>query len=148
MHALPGCCLLPNRADSQTLTTLVAFTGTGGTANGEGGFSGLTLSGTTLYGVTDYGGTSGNGNVFSVGADGTNYQNLLSFTGTGGAASGEYPNCILALSGTTLYGMTYYGGTNRDGNVFSVATGGTNYQNLLSFTGNGGVACGIRPRAA
>ena len=31
------------------------------------------------------------GNIFSVGTNGTNYQNLVSFTGTGGTASGKMP---------------------------------------------------------
>ena len=31
----------------------------------------------------------GYGNIFSVGTNGTNYQNVLSFTGTGGTASGD-----------------------------------------------------------
>ena len=123
---------------------LLSFTGTGGAASGEYPLGSLTLSGTTLYGMTSQGGTSGNGNVFSVGLNGANYQNLLSFTGTGGAASGEYPQeGSLTVCGTTLYGMTAVGGAGGDGNIFSVGTNGTNYQNLLSFTGTGGAASGL-----
>jgi uncharacterized repeat protein (TIGR03803 family) len=134
------------RANSQTLATLVQFTGTGGTASGASAEDSLTLSGTTLYGMTYGGGFNADGNIFSVGVNGTNYQNLLSFTGTGGAASGQFPYGSLTLSGTTLYGMTSAGGAQGDGNVFRVGTNGTNYQNLLSFTGIGGAASGHQPR--
>jgi len=136
--------LYASGADAQTLTTLVQFTGTGGSASGGGGPGGLTLSGTTLYG-NGGGGASAYGNVFSVSTDGTNYRNLLSFTGTSGAAIGKYPAGSLTLSGTTLYGNTTNGGANGYGNVFSVGTDGTNYQNLLSFTGTGGLASGKSP---
>ena len=54
----------------------------------------LTLGGTTLYGMTDKGGANDYGNIFSVGTDGANYQNLVSFTGTGGTASGEIRRAV------------------------------------------------------
>jgi uncharacterized repeat protein (TIGR03803 family) len=136
-------------ADAQTFTTLVQFTGTGGTANGWSPFGSLIVSDTTLYGMTSAGGivngSRGMGNIFSVGINGTNYQNLVSFTGTGGTASGNIPNGSLAISGSTLYGMTQYGGANLFGTVFSVGTDGTNFQNLVSFTGTGGTATGYLP---
>ena len=52
------------------------------------------------------------------------------------AQNGKDPNFgSLALSGTTLYGMTVEGGSSGDGNVFSLGTNGSGYQNLLSFSG-------------
>ncbi len=135
-----------SRADSQTFTTLLSFTGTGGTASGAAPYGSLTVSGTSLFGMTVLGGVNRDGNIFSVGTDGTNFQNLLSFTGTGGAAIGANPYGSLTLTGTTLYGMTSGGGTSGYGNVFSVGTSGANYQNLLSLTGNGGAAIGRYPR--
>ncbi len=113
---------------------LVFFTGTSGSANGENQNGSLILSGTSFYGMTYGGGTDGVGNIFSVGVNGTGYQNLLSFTGTGGAAIGQYPSGSLVLCGTTLYGMTRFGGANGDGNIFSAGIDGSNYQNLYSFT--------------
>ncbi len=129
-----GVALCASRADAQTFKTLVSFTGTGGTASGVNAYCDLTLSGTTLYGMTHNGGANYDGNIFSVGTNGTNYQNLVSFTGTSGTAIGAYPNGSLTLSGAALYGTTGYGGANGDGNIFSVGTNGTNYQNLVSFT--------------
>ena len=134
-----------SRAESQTFKTLVQFSGSSGAAIGDAPTGSLTLDGTTLYGMTSGIGTGFNGNVFSVGTDGTCYQNLLSFTGTGGAASGRTPLGSLTLNGTSLYGMTRNGGANGHGNVFSVSADGTNYQNLLEFTGSGGSATGDQP---
>ena len=146
-----GVALCASTADSQTFTTLVQFTGTGGTANGWSPFGSLTLSGTTLYGMTSGGGVAngvgnrGFGNIFSVGTDGANYQNLVGFTGASGTASGYAPHGSLAISGTMLYGITQNGGANLYGNVFSIGTDGTNYQNLVSFTGTGGTETGYFP---
>ena len=75
-------------------------------------------------------------------ADAQTFTALVQFTGTGGTASGAVPTGSLTLSGTTLYGMTSQGSANGEGNVFSVGTGGTGYQNLVSFTGGGGTASG------
>ncbi len=140
-----GVAFCASRANSQTFTTLVQFTGTGGTASGDYPSDGLLLSGTTLYGMTEEGGVNGLGNLFSVGMDGSNYQNVVSFTGIGGAASGAIPVGSLIRSGTTLYGMTFGGGANGIGNIFAVGINGSNYQNLLSFTGTGGAASGQYP---
>jgi uncharacterized repeat protein (TIGR03803 family) len=105
-----GVGLSASRAESQTLTTLLSFTGTGGPAPGGGPYGSLTLSGTTLYGMTQRGGGSGNGNIFSVGVDGSGFRNLYTFTGSGygytfrGGAIGTRPLGDLTLSGGTLFG--------------------------------------------
>lgn len=137
-----GVLLYAGRAESQTFKTLLQFTGTGGTASGANPQGSLVLSGTTLYGMTQQGGANRDGNIFSFGIDGTNYKNLLSFTGAGGTASGAIPGGSLTLSGSTLYGMTSLGAANNYGNIFSVGNNGANYQNLVSFTGAGGTASG------
>ena len=133
--------------DGTNYQNLISFTGTGGMANGWRPEGSLTLSvgGTTLYGMTALGGTLGYGNIFSVGTNGTDYQNLVSFTGTGGTASGSGPNGSLTLSGTTLYGMTEGGGSTGIGNVFSIGTDGTNYQNLVGFENRYGTLTGFYP---
>src|ERR1017187_5094717 len=59
---------------------------------------------------------------------------LLSFNGTNGA----WPQGSLTLSNSTLYGMTWGGGSSSDGNIFSIGTNGTNFQNLFSFNGSNG----------
>ena len=76
--------------------------------------------------MTEFGGTSGNGNIFGIAMNGTNYQNLVSFSGTNAAD----PSGNLTLSGSTLYGMTSGGGTSGSGSIFSVGTNGTNFQSV------------------
>ena len=132
--------------NGQNYKDLVSFTG--GPADGNGPWGNLTLGDTTLYGLTTGGGTHYDGTLFSVGADGTNYQSLLSFTGTGGSASGNQPFGSLTLGGTTLYGMTESGGAGGCGNIFSVGTNGTSYKNLVSFTGSSGTATGLVPNGS
>jgi uncharacterized repeat protein (TIGR03803 family) len=64
--------------------------------------AGLTLVGSTFYGVQSTGGSNGLGALFSIQPDGSNYQVLHSFTGTGGV----YPSTQLTVVGSTLYGAT------------------------------------------
>lgn len=127
---------------------LVSFTGTGGSASGLNPLGSLTLSNTTLYGMTADGGADSAGNIFGVGTDGTGYQNLVSFTGTSGSASGLVPFGSLTVSNTTMYGITSENGSDADGTVFRVGTNGSSFQNILSFTGAGGPAIGYDPRSS
>ena len=79
--------------------------------------AGLILSGNTLYGTTYYGGgTNGDGTVFAVNTDGTGFTNLHSFTATTVTypwtnSDGANPEARLILSGNTLYGTTFGGGS-------------------------------------
>ncbi len=127
--------LTTNGAD---FATLYSFTGD---ADGGGPESGLILSGSTLFGTASYGGISGEGSVFSVATNGSDFATLYSFTG---GADGAYPYCTLVLSGNTLYGTAYSGGASMDGTVFSVVTNGTGFAAIYSFT-NG--ADGASPNA-
>ena len=108
---------------------------------------GFAVSGSTLYGVNGQG-PGGAGAIYSVAVNsGTNlssggahftYNTLLNFNTT----DGNNPIGTLVLSGTTLYGMTQFGGTSsagypgfEPGNIFSVGINGQNYKDLWSFTG-------------
>ena len=62
------------------------------------------------------------------------YSVLLNFD----SLNGQYPNGNLLLSSGKFYGMTYHGGTQKGGLVFSVDTDGTNYKDLLNFNGLNG----------
>ena len=147
MYRLLGCaalfCIMGVAcADAQTYNVLLSFTGTGGVFPGGGPEGSLTVNGTTMYGITQGGGTYGDGNIFSVGTNGTGFQNLLSLTGTGGAYPGIDPYGSLTLGGTTLYVMTNGGGTYGKGTIFSVGTNGTGYHSIASFSGTGGTCPG------
>jgi len=125
-------------------TTLHSFTASstnssGVYTNSDGSqpVAGLILSGNTLYGTASAGGSSGDGTVFAVHTDGTGFTNLHIFTATSGTRStnsdGSQPLAGLILSGNTLYGTAYNGGSGA-GTVFAVNTDGTGFTNLHSFT--------------
>jgi len=66
------------------------------------------------------------------------FTTLHSFTATdpstGTNRDGADPIAGLILSGNTLYGTAYKGGTNGNGTVFKVNTNGTGFTNLHTFT--------------
>lgn len=108
-------------------------------------FGSVTLSGAKLYGMTLSGGGSLNdGAIFSVNTDGTNYGLLHSFTNA--TTDGRAPDGALTISGTTMYGMTQFGGTassNGSGTLFKINTDGTGFGLLHSFLG--GASDGSHP---
>src|SRR6478672_6037423 len=123
----------PGRVTAQTFTSLNSFASTPPFTNnnGDGAYpqAGLitNLSGTTLYGTAYQGGSPGNGTVFAVNTDGTGLVILHSFTETRTNSSGAYTNSDganpvggLFISGDTLYGTTFYGGSSGYGTVFAV----------------------------
>jgi len=120
-------------------TNLHSFTAFVSGTNSDGGspYAGLILSGNTLYGTAGYGGSSGHGTVFAVNTDGTGFTNLHSFTAVSGFSStnsdGANPIAGLILSGNTLYGTAFYGGSSGNGTVFAVNTDGTGFTTLHSF---------------
>ena len=85
--------------------------------------AGLVLSGYTLYGATGGGGRAGNGTVFSLNTDGTEFSTLYSFMA--GSADGTNPDGAnpneLALAGNSLYGTTSIGGRWGRGTVFKIS---------------------------
>jgi uncharacterized repeat protein (TIGR03803 family) len=96
-------------------------------------YSALAVSGSTLYGMTNEGGTADQGAVFKMGTDGSNFSLLHSFTPATG--DGWAPYGSLALVGSTLYGMTRYGGATGGGTIFKENTNGTGYGVLHNFAG-------------
>ncbi len=112
-----------------------------GTAANDGAvpFGSLTANLSAFYGTTFGGGGAGQGNVYKIGADGTGYTNLHSFTG--GPGDGSAPVGSLALSGSTFFGTTSAGGSSGtgggtgDGTIFKINADGTGYSVLHSFLG-------------
>jgi uncharacterized repeat protein (TIGR03803 family) len=101
-------------------------------------YGSLTLSGNVLYGMTEDGGTHGEGNIFAVNTDGSNYRDIFDFEDTGSKAfrcTGRYPYVNnLTIVGNTLFGMTEEGGFHNDGTVFSIHTDGTCFRDLWDFS--------------
>ena len=108
--------------------------------------AGLVLTNNVLYGVANWGGLYGNGTVFSVDIEGTNFTVLHEFApsaedfsrvgyGTGSTNSdGLNPSGDLVLAGNTLYGTTSRGGANGGGTIFSLGLNGAGFATLYTFT--------------
>src|SRR5205814_529392 len=76
-----------------------------------------------------------NGTIYKINTDGTGYTVLKHFSGSDGATPFF---AGLTLSGSVLYGATYYGGSANYGTVFRLNTDGSGYTVLKSFTGGVG----------
>ncbi len=124
------------------LTNLYSFSTPNFITNNDGVAPGgvLALSGNTLYGTTVFGGPSGNGTVFRINTDGTDFTNLYSFTttatnnsGISTNSDGTQPEVGLIVLGNTLYGTASMGGSSGNGTVFAINTDGTGFTNLHNF---------------
>jgi uncharacterized repeat protein (TIGR03803 family) len=80
--------------------------------------------------------------VFAVKTNGTGFTSLHNFTAfdsnTGTNSDGFWPLGGLVLSGNTLYGTTYGGGSSGSGTVFAINTNGTDFRIVHNFTGSDG----------
>src|ERR1017187_5890072 len=83
----------------------------GGPNDGASPSEGVTLGGTSLFGTTSFGGSNNLGTVFSMVTNGASYKILHHFTGSNTNSDGAYPAGPLTLNGSTLYGITTFGGT-------------------------------------
>lgn len=114
--------------------------------DGDAPDPGLIVSGSTLYGTTAGGGGSGTGTVFSINTDGSGFTNLHSFAAASGRnngltvnSDGASPAWGVTLSGNTLYGTTWEGGSSGSGTLFRINTNGSQFATLYSFTALGGL---------
>jgi uncharacterized repeat protein (TIGR03803 family) len=113
--------------DGSGFSNLHSFSGLNtNLANGDGfnPYAGLILSSNTLYGTANQGGTSGNGTLFKINIDGTDFGSLYSFTrparDSSTNADGALPIGGLVFSGNTLYGTASAGGGEGGGTIFSL----------------------------
>jgi uncharacterized repeat protein (TIGR03803 family) len=116
---------------TQTYNTEIAFNATNGWS-----LYGLALSGSTIYGIT-YGGLypDANGSFFSYSLPTKYFSQLYEFT----PATGNTPSGNPVMANGKLIGLTYAGGANGDGVVYSFDPGSRVYTDLLDFdfTNNG-----------
>ena len=110
-------CVFKMNTNANGCTNLHSFSAYAG--NGESPYAALVLSGSTLYGMTPAGSPIGLSLMFRENINGTGYTNLHSFAGY--PSDGAAPPGSLTLDGSTLYGMTQYGGTTNDGVVFALS---------------------------
>ena len=105
--------------------------------------SGLVLSGGLLCGAAAQGGPAGNGTVFRLNPEGTEFKVLHSFGAHGGSypdntnQDGEHPTGLLR-SGDALYGIASDNGSRYWGTLFRVGTDGDGFTVLHSFGGDDG----------
>ena len=130
------------KTDGSGYTVLHDF---GAPPDGSVPFGALLADGSTLYGMTNSGGSGWSvvpggayyGTIFSIGADGSGYTTLHSFAG--GPNDGDSPFGSLVSDGSTLYGMTSYGGDSTgaygQGTIFSIAKDGSGFMIEHDFQG-------------
>jgi len=127
--------------DGSGFATLHGFSDANNTyatnSDGAGPEAALVLSGNTLYGTASNGGTASlgsgvyeGGTIFAVNTDGSGFTNMHSF---GNGDDGSHPTANLILSGSTLYGTAFAGGSWGLGTVFAIQTDGSGFTNLHSF---------------
>jgi uncharacterized repeat protein (TIGR03803 family) len=102
--------------DGKHFTILQQF-GDPGTNDGINPYGSLLLNGTTLYGTTRTGGSKGNGTVFEIDTDGSNYDRIYDFQNSPDAAN---PIDNVIMVDDTLYGMSEAGGLCGDGAIFAL----------------------------
>jgi len=120
-------------------TTLYALNGN---PDGNGPAGGVVLSGGVLYGAARDGGSGLLGTVFSLNANGSNFQSLHAFDENPSPPylyEGYLPAGSVIVDGSTLYGTGSGGGPNGGGVVYRMNTDGSNYQVLHGFASLGGM---------
>ena len=94
------------------------------------GWGALTVVGNKFFGMTYEGGAYGYGVIFSMDTNGAGYKDLFDFNDTTG---GYGESATLAVYKNKLYCMTYEGGANDSGVIFSIDTNGNGYKDLVDL---------------
>ena len=105
-------CIFKLNTDGTGYTKLFDFSGE---VDGSYPFGSLIISGDVLYGMTWMGGTNDLGCIFQFNTMTNEFSTLWDFVDNEG---GKYPYGDLTISGSTLYGVTGYGGANTCGVIF------------------------------
>ena len=114
-------------------TTLHEFEGDEDTWSGAEGS--VIVEDSIIYGMHPYLGSYGDGAIYSINTDGSNFTLLKEFFWDDEEYGGAEPFGSLILDGSTLYGMTSGGGAAYKGNIFSINTDGSNFSTLHEFAG-------------
>ena len=112
--------------DGSNFQILHNFAGTSAPGNpppidGANPTTDVTVLGSRVYGTTFAGGTAGDGTIYSMNLDGSNYQVLHQFNGT----DGDRPSALVQY-GSVLYGAA-------DTKLFAMNADGSNFHVLENF---------------
>lgn len=120
------------------VTTVIDFTGAGGSYKGAGPSSGLfKASDGNLYGTTSGGGATENGTLFQLTPSGQ-FTTLVEFTFNGTTNKGNSPvGSLIEDASGNLLGTTLYGGTGSSGTIYRVTKTGT-LTTLFNLPGGNG----------
>lgn len=129
---------------------LAEFTGSSGAVPGTGPTAVLINDGAgNMWGTVRQGGTTGFGTIFKINATTGIFTNVITFTGTSGAAKGSTPWSGLTSDGAgNLWGTTSGGGSGGFGTVFKVNTTTGVLTTVVEFTGTSGAFRGTNPESA
>ncbi len=122
-------------ADGKTFTTLHSFNGSDHYAFPEAAL--IQGSDGAFYGTTLGAGTTGNGTIFRLSADGKTFAILHSFIGGNGEGAGPYGALLLGNDGA-FYGTTNAGGTGGYGTIYRLSSDGKTFTTIHTFTGPNG----------
>ncbi len=123
-------------------TQLTTFTGATGSVLGKSPRSSLLAhSDGKLYGSTEFGGTFGQGTLFKIGTDGSNFTSLHAFADSDGSKpSGQ----LVEAANGSIWGTTASGGSEGIGTVFSITQSGA-LTTRVHFTDTTGIISGASP---
>lgn len=124
----------PNGSDFRIVKSFTS------TTDGANLFHGLTITDGVITGVTRNGGQYGAGTLFQVSTTGSSFSVLHHFAG--GPSDGANPYNGPVLFGSTLYGLSFLGGANNSGVIYSYDRSSSMYSVRHSFTIPGGKAFG------
>jgi len=127
---------------SETLTTVLQFTGTTGSSKGALPEAELFRDGAgDFWGSTIQGGSNNKGTVFKFDTGTETLTTKVEFTGTSGAFKGATPYAALvsdgagSLWGSTVHGGTVNGSTGNGGTLFKINTANNDFTTLVQFSG-------------
>ena len=105
--------------------------------NGAWPNSTLVLVDNILYGTAESGGANNYGVIYSYVPGSTSITSLMSFDGANGRS--PYGKLVKVSNTNLLYGLTFRGGAEDKGILYSIIPGATSLSNTVSFNGTNGM---------
>jgi len=134
--SIPGTStIFKIQTDGSGFATLKTFTNN---PDGRLPTARLVLIGDKFYGTAYSGGAGADsGTIFRMDTNGSSFAVLRTFSATVSDVNsdGAGPMGELVLSGDTLYGTTFYGGSSSNGVIYKIKTDGSGFSEIKYFSG-------------